>query len=103
VTKLNSQCFLAISGAQLYCMVHAYPRSGITLQYPATLPPRLLTPTLQMVADLAQWPRIKGVAAALQVAPAMKVFTAHQGYQAVQPFVGRGRDHPPGARESAGA
>jgi hypothetical protein len=37
--------------------------------------------SLQMVADLAQWPQVKGVAAALQVAPAMKVFTAHQGYE----------------------
>jgi hypothetical protein len=37
--------------------------------------------SLQMVADLAQWPQVRGLAAALQVAPAMKVFTAHQGYE----------------------
>ena len=37
--------------------------------------------TLQMVADVAQWPRVKALAAATQISPAMKVFTAQQGYE----------------------
>jgi hypothetical protein len=35
----------------------------------------------QMVADVAGAPKVKALAAATQVAPAMKVFTAHQGYE----------------------
>lgn len=37
--------------------------------------------SLQMVADVAQWPKVKALAAATQVSPAMKVFTAQQGYE----------------------
>ena len=37
--------------------------------------------TLQMAGDVFGAPRLKGFAAALQVAPAMKVFTAHQGWE----------------------
>lgn len=37
--------------------------------------------SLQMVGDVAGAPRLRAVAAALQVSPAMKVFTAHQGYE----------------------
>lgn len=37
--------------------------------------------SLQMVGDVAGAPKLAAVAAALQVAPAMKVFTAHQGYE----------------------
>jgi hypothetical protein len=35
----------------------------------------------QIVADVVGMPRVKAVAAATQIAPAMKVFTAHQGYE----------------------
>jgi hypothetical protein len=34
-----------------------------------------------MLGDVLGLPRLKGFAAATQVAPAMKVFTAHQGYE----------------------
>lgn len=37
--------------------------------------------SLQMVADVLGLARVKALAAATQVAPAMKVFTAHQGYE----------------------
>jgi hypothetical protein len=37
--------------------------------------------TLQMAGDVFGAPRLKGFAAALQVAPAMRVFTAHRGYE----------------------
>jgi hypothetical protein len=37
--------------------------------------------TLQIVAELLTWPKIKALAAATQMSPAMKVFTAHQGYE----------------------
>jgi hypothetical protein len=37
--------------------------------------------TLQMFADVLAMPRLKAVFAATQVSPAMKVFTAHQGYE----------------------
>jgi hypothetical protein len=37
--------------------------------------------TLQMAADVVGATRVKGLAAALQVAPAMRVFTAHQGWE----------------------
>jgi hypothetical protein len=37
--------------------------------------------TLQMAADVAGAQRLKAFAAALQVAPAMRVFTAHQGWE----------------------
>jgi hypothetical protein len=37
--------------------------------------------SLQMIGDVAGAPRLKAVAAALQVSPAMKVFTAQQGYE----------------------
>jgi len=36
---------------------------------------------LQVVADVMAWPQVKAFAAATQVSPAMKVFTAHQGYE----------------------
>ncbi len=36
---------------------------------------------LQIVADVVAWPAVKELAAAMQVSPAMKVFTAHQGYE----------------------
>lgn len=36
---------------------------------------------LQIAGDLFGMPKLKGLAAATQVAPAMKVFTAHQGYE----------------------
>lgn len=36
---------------------------------------------LQIAGDLLRMPKVKGLAAATQVAPAMKVFTAHQGYE----------------------
>ena len=35
----------------------------------------------QMIADVAGMPRVKAVAAATQVSPAMKVFTAHDRYE----------------------
>jgi hypothetical protein len=35
----------------------------------------------QIVAEALGMPRVKAVAAALQVSPAMKVFTAHDGYE----------------------
>lgn len=35
----------------------------------------------QMLGDVLGAPRLKALAAATQVAPAMKVFTAHQGYE----------------------
>ena len=37
--------------------------------------------TLQMAGDVLGAPRLKALGAATQVAPAMKVFTAHQGYE----------------------
>jgi hypothetical protein len=37
--------------------------------------------TVQMAADVAGMPRLKAVAAATQVSPAMKVFTAHEGFE----------------------
>jgi hypothetical protein len=37
--------------------------------------------SLQMAADALGMQRLKGFAAATQVSPAMKVFTAHQGYE----------------------
>ena len=37
--------------------------------------------TLQIAAEAFGMPRVKGLAAALQVSPAMKVFTAHDGYE----------------------
>jgi hypothetical protein len=37
--------------------------------------------SLQIAADALGMPRVKAVAAALQVSPAMKVFTAHDGYE----------------------
>lgn len=37
--------------------------------------------SLQMISDVLGLPRLKGFAAAIQVSPAMKVFTAHQGYE----------------------
>lgn len=37
--------------------------------------------SMQMVADVLGLARVKALAAATQVAPAMKVFTAHQGYE----------------------
>lgn len=37
--------------------------------------------SLQIAAEALRMPRLKGLAAATQVSPAMKVFTAHQGYE----------------------
>lgn len=37
--------------------------------------------TVQIFAEVLAMPRLKAVAAATQVSPAMKVFTAHQGYE----------------------
>lgn len=37
--------------------------------------------SLQIAADALGMPRLKSFAAALQVSPAMKVFTAHDGYE----------------------
>jgi hypothetical protein len=37
--------------------------------------------TAQMFADVLAMPRLKAVFTATQVSPAMKVFTAHQGYE----------------------
>ncbi len=37
--------------------------------------------SLQMAADVFGMPKLKAAAAATQVAPAMKVFTAHKGYE----------------------
>ena len=37
--------------------------------------------SLQIVAEAFAWPRVRAFAAALQVSPAMKVFTAHEGYE----------------------
>lgn len=37
--------------------------------------------SLQIAAETFGMPRLKGLAAATQVSPAMKVFTAHQGYE----------------------
>lgn len=37
--------------------------------------------TMQMAADVMGLARVKAVAAALQLSPAMKVFTAHEGYE----------------------
>jgi len=37
--------------------------------------------SLQIAAETLGMPRLKGLAAATQVSPAMKVFTAHQGYE----------------------
>jgi hypothetical protein len=36
---------------------------------------------MQMAADVLGLPKLKAVAAATQVSPAMKVFTAHEGYE----------------------
>lgn len=41
----------------------------------------LLVGSLQMVADLAGWTKLKGLAAATMISPAPKVFSAHQGYE----------------------
>lgn len=51
------------------------PRQAIAFAFLVTLG------SLQMVSDVLGLPRLKGVAAAMQVAPAMKVFTAHLGYE----------------------
>jgi hypothetical protein len=37
--------------------------------------------SLHMAADVLDMPKMKAVAAATQVSPAMKVFTAHRGYE----------------------
>jgi hypothetical protein len=37
--------------------------------------------SLQIAADALGMPKVKGFAAALQMSPAMKVFTAHEGYE----------------------
>lgn len=37
--------------------------------------------SLQIAADALGMPKVKGFAAALQMSPAMKVFTAHDGYE----------------------
>lgn len=37
--------------------------------------------TMQVFADVLAMPRLKAIFAASQVSPAMKVFTAHQGYE----------------------
>lgn len=37
--------------------------------------------SLQIVAEMLTLPKVKALAAATQVSPAMKVFTAHQGYE----------------------
>jgi hypothetical protein len=37
--------------------------------------------TMQVFADVLAMPRLRAVFAATQVSPAMKVFTAHQGYE----------------------
>jgi hypothetical protein len=37
--------------------------------------------TMQIAADVLAMPKLKAVFAATQVSPAMKVFTAHQGYE----------------------
>lgn len=37
--------------------------------------------SLQMAADLMGWTTLKGLAAATMIAPAPKVFSAHQGYE----------------------
>lgn len=37
--------------------------------------------SLQIAADSLRMPKLKGLAAATQVSPAMKVFTAHDGYE----------------------
>jgi hypothetical protein len=37
--------------------------------------------SLQIAAEALSMPRVKALAAALQVSPAMKVFTAHEGYE----------------------
>lgn len=37
--------------------------------------------SLQMVGDVFGMPRVKALAAATQVSPSMRVFTAHQGYE----------------------
>jgi len=37
--------------------------------------------SVQMLAEVFNFPRIKALAAASQMSPAMKVFTAHQGYE----------------------
>jgi len=37
--------------------------------------------SLQIVAEAFAWPRVRAFAAALQLSPAMKVFTAHEGYE----------------------
>src|SRR5262245_53641804 len=36
---------------------------------------------LQMASDVLGLPKLKGLAAATQVSPAMKVFTAHESYE----------------------
>lgn len=37
--------------------------------------------TIKVIADICGWPTISAVAAVTQTAPAMKVFTAHNGYE----------------------
>ena len=37
--------------------------------------------SLQIIAAALRMPRVKGIAAALQISPAMQVFTAHDGYE----------------------
>lgn len=51
------------------------PRQAIAFGFLVTLG------SLQMIGDVLGLPRLKGIAAATQVAPAMKVFTAHLGYE----------------------
>ncbi len=56
------------------------------------------TGCLQMAGEVLGLPRVKAFAAATQLAPAMKVFTAHQGYEthAARFFITwrlAGRDH----------
>lgn len=41
----------------------------------------LLVGCTQMLADVCDWPRVRALAATTQVAPAMKVFTAHRGFE----------------------
>lgn len=39
----------------------------------------------QMLAAVAGWQKLQGLAAATQVSPAMKVFTSHEGYETFSP------------------
>lgn len=50
-------------------------RSLLTLAFLVTIG------SMQIVADVLVMPRLKAFFAATQVSPAMKVFTAHQGYE----------------------